>query len=225
MRVVDRWTGQKTSALRNAYRMTIEAFAQHLGASVRTVANWEAKPDIVLSNTMQEVLDTAYERAPSLVRERFALAQGQVELEQPGADVAPIAVALAVSIAIVTRTGEVLLVCRRDEGSGLTWQFPAGVVKPGASPSSVAVRETLGETGVHCAVSESLGQRVHPVTGVLCHYFHCEYLAGEAINQDLVENASVEWVPLEAVTRFIPEDRIYEPVLRTILEGRADAAS
>jgi 8-oxo-dGTP diphosphatase len=205
--------------------MTIEAFAQHLGASVRTVANWEAKPDIVLSNSMQEVLDTAYERAPSLVRERFAITQGHEQPERSGADIAPAAVALAVSIAIVTCGDEVLLVCRRDEGSGLTWQFPAGVVKPGATPSSVAIRETLGETGVHCSISESLGQRVHPMTGVLCHYFRCEYLAGEASNQDVIENASVDWVTREAVTRFIPEDRIYEPVLRTILEGREDAVS
>lgn len=47
---------------------------------------------------------------------------------------------------------DVLVVCRREpEPSGLDWQLPAGIVKPGATPSTVAVRETLAETGVHCA--------------------------------------------------------------------------
>ncbi|WP_460652322.1 hypothetical protein [Kribbella endophytica] len=52
--------------------MTIEAFAQHLGASVRTVANWEAKPDIVLSPAMQETLDAALHRASEPVQQRFS---------------------------------------------------------------------------------------------------------------------------------------------------------
>jgi len=73
VRVVDRWTGEKTSALRHAYRMTIEAFAQHLGASVRTVANWEAKPEIVLSATMQEILDTALHQASEQTKQRFSM--------------------------------------------------------------------------------------------------------------------------------------------------------
>jgi DNA-binding XRE family transcriptional regulator len=40
--VVARWTGQEASALRQALRMTILDFADHLGVAERTVANWEA---------------------------------------------------------------------------------------------------------------------------------------------------------------------------------------
>ena len=50
------------------------------------------------------------------------------------------------------------------------------------------------------------------------NYFLCDYLAGEAENRDEIENTSVLWAPRENVTRFIPKQRIYAPVLRA-LEG------
>lgn len=53
--------------------MTNEAFAGHLGAAVRTVATWEARPDMVLSAVMQEVLDSALKGAAEDVQRRFAL--------------------------------------------------------------------------------------------------------------------------------------------------------
>lgn len=53
--------------------MTNEAFAGHLGAAVRTVATWEAKPDMVLSAAMQEVLDSALRGADEAVQRRFAM--------------------------------------------------------------------------------------------------------------------------------------------------------
>jgi 8-oxo-dGTP pyrophosphatase MutT (NUDIX family) len=129
-------------------------------------------------------------------------------------------VALMVSIAVVLNGGSVLLVRRRDgDPGGLTWQFPAGVVKPGVMPVTVAVRETLAETGVHCLARTSLGRRVHPLTRVHCEYFLCDYLAGEVTNLDLDENLAAIWVPTDDVSRFIPTDRLFEPVARA-LEGR-----
>lgn len=86
------------------------------------------------------------------------------------------------AIAVVARGDEILLVCRRGEGE-LRWQFPAGMVKPGADPSTVAVQETHGETGVHCTIRERLGERVHPVTGVVASYYLADHLAGEASNR------------------------------------------
>ncbi|WP_020387870.1 hypothetical protein [Kribbella catacumbae] len=53
--------------------MTNEAFAAHLGAAVRTVATWEAKPDMVLSAAMQEILDSALKGADEDVQRRFAM--------------------------------------------------------------------------------------------------------------------------------------------------------
>jgi hypothetical protein len=44
-----------------------------LGAAVRTVANWEAKPEMVLSPALQEVLDRALADAGDAAQRRFAL--------------------------------------------------------------------------------------------------------------------------------------------------------
>ncbi|MDX3353922.1 NUDIX hydrolase [Streptomyces sp. ME01-24h] len=207
MDVIDTWTGRTACALQSALRMTNEAFAAHLGVAVRTVAGWHADGRIVPRPDMQAALDTSYERAGESVQLRFR------RLAQPPAAVQ--AQALRVAIAVVTRGDEVLLVCRRGDGQ-LSWQFPAGMVKPGASAEAVAAQETHGETGVHCAIREHLGSRVHPVTGVLAEYYRAEYLAGEATNRDPLENADVAWVPVAALTKFIPADRIYGPILKAL---------
>jgi transcriptional regulator with XRE-family HTH domain len=63
--VVARWTGQEASALRQALRMTIRDFADHLGVAERTVAKWEAGGlAMVPVPVMQAALDTVLTRAP-----------------------------------------------------------------------------------------------------------------------------------------------------------------
>jgi DNA-binding transcriptional regulator YiaG len=44
MNLVAVWTGERADTLRQALRMTNEAFAEHLGIAVRTVAYWRARP-------------------------------------------------------------------------------------------------------------------------------------------------------------------------------------
>lgn len=205
---VTTWTGSAACALQRALRMTNDGFASHLGVAVRTVASWHSSPDIVPRAEIQSALDTAYERSSPSVQRRFSL------LVRP-TPAAVEAQALRVAIAVVVRDDEVLLVCRRGSDN-LTWQFPAGVVKPGASPAVVAVEETHAETGVRCSVREHLGSRVHPITGVVAEYVACDYLMGEATNRDQIENADVAWVPRGQLTRFIPEQSIYPPVLEVL---------
>jgi hypothetical protein len=66
------WTGQDANALRNALRMSVTAFAEHLGAARRTVAKWSSQGDKVLPRAdMQAALDTVLARATPEVRERF----------------------------------------------------------------------------------------------------------------------------------------------------------
>lgn len=202
------WTGKKACALQAALRMTNEGFAAHLGVAVRTIATWHADESIVPRIEIQAALDTAHERAGEAVHRRFAL------LSRPPAGVAQ-AQALRVAIAIVARREDVLLVCRRGS-SELRWQFPAGIVKPGGSSEMVTVQETHAETGVHCAVREHLGSRLHPVTGATCDYYLCDYLAGEATNADALENVDVAWAPIAALTRFIPASTIYPPIMAAL---------
>jgi 8-oxo-dGTP diphosphatase len=215
--IVEEWTGESACVLQAAYRATNEAFAHGLGIAVRTVAAWHDRPELVPRTDVQQILDVKLERAPEAVAERFARL-----LEAVRADTKPASQALAVAIAVVLRDQQVLLVCRRAEGDGgLLWQFPAGVIKPGGHAEKVAVRETLAETGVHCAVKGALGSRVHPVTGVLCEYLFCDYLTGEARNADTLENLDVAWAPVADLAKFIPVGNIYGPVLAA-LEGRSD---
>lgn len=211
----DRWTGRHATALQTALRMSQDEMAALLGVAKRTIASWHAGPDVSIRPELQRALDTAYERAPEAAKLRFAR---QLSADAT-AEIAGTTVALAVAIAVVLNDSDVLIVCRRDpDPSGITWQFPAGIVKPGASPDTVAVRETLAETGIHCAVRAELGSRVHPLSGVNCHYFLCDYLAGTVENRDVLENVDALWVARSEITRFIPADRIFQPIMRA-LEG------
>lgn len=73
MDVVATWTGRQARALRTAWRLTIEGFAEKLGVATRTVAKWEGDLSFVPALAMQQVLDTALEQAPAPVRSRLSL--------------------------------------------------------------------------------------------------------------------------------------------------------
>jgi 8-oxo-dGTP pyrophosphatase MutT (NUDIX family) len=208
------WTGRTACALQAALRLTNEAFAKQLGVAVRTVATWHEKPDLTPRTEMQQLLDTVYERASDGAGARFAqLVRDETPPPAAFAD-SPAGHALTVAIAIVRNDSNVLVVQRRGEdGGGISWQFPAGVVKPGVPPEQVAVRETLAETGIHCRVVRDLGNRLHPITMVHCDYLLCDYLTGEPQNADPVENVSVTWAPTGQLTQFIPVEQIFPPVL------------
>lgn len=213
------WTGHTATALRKALRMTVDRFAATLSVAPRTVANWAANPDTVPRVAVQDALDDMLGRATPPVRDRFKeLTAGQ---QRDG--LAGHAQALRVAISVVLRGQEVLLVRRRDDGAGISWQFPAGVIKPGERAEDVAVRETLAETGVHCSVRGQIGSRLHPTTGVYCDYFACDYLAGDAENRDTVENAGVAWASRTNLTRFVQRETIYPPILRLLEEQRDPA--
>jgi len=73
---VEQWTGQEAKTLRAALRMTILDFAEYLGVSPRTVANWESKGQSVRPTPQyQAVLDTALSRASEEARSRFVAAR------------------------------------------------------------------------------------------------------------------------------------------------------
>ncbi|MEV6547964.1 NUDIX domain-containing protein [Streptomyces sp. NPDC051597] len=208
MELVGTWTGRTACLLQEAMRMTNEVFAEHLGISTRTITRWHSSPEMTHRIEVQQILDTAYEQAGEAVQRRFAI------LTRPESH-SIAAQALRVAIAVVVRGAEVLLVCRRGDAS-LRWQFPAGMVKPGGLSADVAVQETVAETGVHAAVRRHLGERLHPVTGVIADYHLCEYLAGEAVNSDLVENSAVAWVAINDLSKFIPADKIYPPIMAAL---------
>lgn len=217
MALVEAWTGRTACALQAALRLTNEAFASRLGVAVRTVANWHERPDMTPRTEMQQALDTVFEQAPKAVRDLVTAKASSIPAQRATTGEPHSGYTLTVAIAVVVNDGRVLLVQRRGEdGGGISWQFPAGMVKPGVAPELVAVRETLAETGVHCRVVRSLGSRLHPITDVYCDYLLCDYLTGDAQNVDQIENVSVVWAPTGSLTRFIPAAHIFVPVLEAL---------
>jgi hypothetical protein len=73
------WTGQTACALQAALRLSNEAFAEHLGVGVRTVATWHQKSTLRPRPEMQQLLDTALERASAPARARFLVLAGKYE--------------------------------------------------------------------------------------------------------------------------------------------------
>jgi hypothetical protein len=66
------WTARTACALQAALRLSNEAFAEHLGIGVRTVAAWHQKPTLRPRHDMQQILDTVLEQAPATAKARFA---------------------------------------------------------------------------------------------------------------------------------------------------------
>ncbi|MGH3838642.1 MAG: helix-turn-helix domain-containing protein [Pseudonocardiaceae bacterium] len=76
MATVQCWTGAETKALRQAMRLSIRAFAAHLGVDARTVNKWEARgATITLLPDTQALMDTALSRVPEEVKTRFTQAE------------------------------------------------------------------------------------------------------------------------------------------------------
>jgi hypothetical protein len=73
--------------------MTNESFAEHLDVAVRTVANWRKNPEIIPRSAIQEILDTALERASGRAKAQFAELVSQPEramrAEQPESSEVP----------------------------------------------------------------------------------------------------------------------------------------
>ena len=84
MDVVSSWTGARADSLRRALRMSNEAFAERLGAAVRTVAYWRERPASVPQPVMQAALDTVLAQAPQSVRAQFWLILTERERDRAG---------------------------------------------------------------------------------------------------------------------------------------------
>jgi transcriptional regulator with XRE-family HTH domain len=85
MQVIATWSGHQADLLRQAFRMTNESFADHLGVSVRTVANWRGNPGVIPRSAIQEILDAALEHSPDRVKAQFALliSESESDKQQP----------------------------------------------------------------------------------------------------------------------------------------------
>ena len=68
------WTGREARALRGALRLSVRAFAEHLGVAARTVSKWEQLGQAMHPHPdTQAILDTALDRAGTAAQIRFQM--------------------------------------------------------------------------------------------------------------------------------------------------------
>ena len=68
------WTGREARALRAALRLSVRAFAEHLGVAARTVSKWEQLGQATHPHPdTQAILDTALDRAGTAAQIRFQM--------------------------------------------------------------------------------------------------------------------------------------------------------
>lgn len=78
MATVRQWTGREATALRKSLRLSLRAFAEHLGVAARTVSKWESGGSATVPRPdTQAILDTALSRADADAQARFAQLLGQ----------------------------------------------------------------------------------------------------------------------------------------------------
>ncbi len=67
------WTGLEAASLRQARRMSVRAYAAHLGVTVSTVSNWDSRGILAhLRTETQQMLDTDLAQASIDIQQRFA---------------------------------------------------------------------------------------------------------------------------------------------------------
>jgi hypothetical protein len=121
------WTGETACALRDALQMSNEAFAVHLRIGVRTVADWQKKPNTKPQSAMQKVLEDALDGATPAVKARFAQ--------------------LTAGPSTMTAEAEERLAADPNIGAALDWLDHHARWEPGTARRRVAVR--LGQVDVH----------------------------------------------------------------------------
>jgi len=107
---------------------------------------------------------------------------------------------VAIGAIVGNDRGELLLVQRADSK---IWLYPTGWADVGYSPSEVAVKEVLEETGVQCEAQRVLavidGQRMgFSRFGMYMLLFHCQAVGGELQGHPL-ECADVGWFARDAL--------------------------
>lgn len=127
------WTGETACALQKALRLSNELFAEHLGIGVRTVASWHQKPELKPKSEMQQLLDTAFERASETVQTRFAELLRQTTAAQTVA---------AEPDDSASAAAELRLGADPHVGAALDWLDAQVGWEPGTSRRQVAARMT-----------------------------------------------------------------------------------
>jgi 8-oxo-dGTP pyrophosphatase MutT (NUDIX family) len=114
----------------------------------------------------------------------------------------------SVNVIVVNSAGEVLMIRRTDNGN---WALPGGAIDLGESVAQAAVRETLEETGIECAVTGITGIYSDPrhvilytSNGEVRQEFSIVLTARPLAGQPTPssESSDVRWVPASEVLEY-----------------------
>ncbi len=128
---------------------------------------------------------------------------------------------MPIAAAVIVSNGRLLLVKRRVEESGLSWQLPAGKLEAGETLEDAAVRETAEEVDLEVSAVELLGERVHPVTGRRVGYVVCDIISGDAKVAAPDEIDDLAWAAREELKTYVPNG--FAPVVEEYLIERLSA--
>lgn len=109
-----------------------------------------------------------------------------------------------IAAAVIVHNGRVPVVRRRISEGSLAWQFPAGAIETGETPSQAAIREAHEETGLTVTAVTVLGERVHPNTGRAMVYVACDVRAGDATIVDDDELIEFAWSTRRQLGDYVP---------------------
>jgi ADP-ribose pyrophosphatase YjhB (NUDIX family) len=123
---------------------------------------------------------------------------------------APMANSLVPSVNVVVgnNAGEILLIRRTDNGN---WAVPGGAIDLGESVAQAAVRETLEESGIECAITGVVGICSDPRHVILYTsngearqefsiVLTARLLAGQPTPSS--ESSEVRWVPASKILEY-----------------------
>ena len=114
----------------------------------------------------------------------------------------------AVNVVVVNHAGAILLIRRTDNGN---WALPGGAIDLGESVAQAAVRETLEETGIECAITGIVGIYSDPrhvilytSNGEARQEFSIVLTASPLAGQPTPssESSEVRWVPASEVLEY-----------------------
>jgi 8-oxo-dGTP pyrophosphatase MutT (NUDIX family) len=114
----------------------------------------------------------------------------------------------SVNVVVVNEAGEVLMIRRTDNGN---WALPGGAIDLGESVAQAAVRETLEESGIECAITGIVGIYSDPrhvilytSNGEVRQEFSivltARYLAGQPTLSS--ESSEVRWGPASEIDGY-----------------------
>jgi ADP-ribose pyrophosphatase YjhB (NUDIX family) len=127
---------------------------------------------------------------------------------------------VAIGAIVGNDAGEVLLVKRPDSG---IWLYPTGWADVGYSPSEVAVKEVLEETGIECEPVQLLsvidGQRMGFTRfGMYMLLFHCRAVGG-SLNGHPLETADLGWFSRDSLPAATAGAAWWGPMAFAAIDG------